>query len=37
MKKVYMKILALFVLVAIATTAFAQEEENQKRRDKKEK
>ena len=26
MKKVYMKILALFVLVAIATTAFAQEE-----------
>ena len=31
MKKVYMKILALFVLVAIATTAFAQEEEAPKK------
>jgi hypothetical protein len=30
MKKVYMKILALFVLVAIATTAFAQEEKAEK-------
>jgi hypothetical protein len=30
MKKVYMKILTLFVLVAIATTAFAQEEKAEK-------